>query len=162
MSPYKSPVNGVPAFTPVRLAFYKAKGTINDRLIRWGTNSPYSHVELIGPDGRGWSSSVREGEVRKKEINFGDHWDIIELPWMDVNVACDRMDPEMGKSYDYIGIMFSHVLSLSRSHPDKWFCSEIIAFSLGLPDPHLYSPGSLSETVKYLTTFRQAMTKDKE
>lgn len=147
-------------FNPVRLAFYKAPGTLNDKVIRWGSNHPYSHVELIGPDGLGWSASAREGEVRKKKINFDSgNWDIITIPWQDTNTVAARMEDLMGLKYDYLGIILTHVVSLNRSHPDKWFCSEIVAMSLGLPDPHEYSPGSLSRTVRYLTTFQSALTK---
>ena len=140
-----------------RLAFYKAPGTLTDRLIRWGSNSPYSHVEFVRPDGRGLSASIREGCVRVKEIDFtSGHWDVIEVPWQDAELAIDRIMQHDGKAYDTWGVLACHVVSLARSHPDKWFCSELIAYGLGLPNPHLYSPGSLAATVQHLTTFSAA------
>lgn len=140
--------------TPTRLAFYKAKGTWVDRLIRWGSSSPYSHVELIGPDGQGWSASPRDGKVRKTEIDFDSgHWDIIELPWKNLDVVADRVNDEMGKKYDWIGVISNHVVRLVRPSRGKWFCSELVAHGLGLDKPHTYSPGSLADTVRYMTTF---------
>ncbi len=139
----------------VRLAFYKASGTITDKAIRFVTRSAYSHVELIGHDGKGWSASPREGLVRKKQIDFDDSWDIIDIPWVSTDDACARIEDEIGKSYDYAGIFLSQILSLNRSNPDKWFCSELVAKSIGLPDPNEYSPGSLSNTVGYLRTFKK-------
>lgn len=141
----------------VKLAFYKAPGTLIDKIIRWGTKTKYSHVEFIGPDGKGWSVSPRDTTVRKKDIDFDDgHWDLIEVPWASCELMCNRIEAEMGKKYDWKGIIFNHILSLSRSNPDKWFCSELVAYGLGLEQPEIYSPGSLFNTVNFMTTFQKA------
>jgi hypothetical protein len=146
------------AFNHVRLAFYKAPGTLNDKLIRWGSGHPYSHVELIGPDGRGWSASAREGNVRKKEINFDSgNWDIVDMPWKNGDVVAQRMEEFMGQKYDYWGLFLTHVIRVNRSVPDRWICSEVVARCLGLPDAHEFSPGSLANIVKHYSTFQQSL-----
>lgn len=146
------------AFVPVRLAFYKAPGTLVDKFIRWGSNHEYSHVELIGPDGLGWSASTREGKVRKKKINFDSgNWDIIDMPWKDASVVASRMEPFMGQRYDYIGLFLTHVIALNRSVPNRWICSEIVAMALGLPDAHEFSPGSLANIARHYSTFQQSL-----
>jgi len=134
-----------------KLAFYKAPGNWQDKLIRWGTMSEYSHVELIGPDGLGWSASVREGTVRRIPIDFWDgNWDVLEVPWADTREIAANMLPEMGKKYDMFGIVASHVLSANRSSQDKWFCSEVIAHCMGFAVPHEFSPGTLYRQCKYI------------
>ena len=62
-----------------KLAFYKAKGTLIDLLIRVFTNSKYSHVEIVC--NKDWySSSPRDGGVRVKQIiDDGNSWDFIEV-----------------------------------------------------------------------------------
>lgn len=146
------------AFNSVSLAFYKAPGNIVDKAIRWGSNHEYSHVELIGSDGLGWSASPREGLVRKKKINFDSgNWDIIDMPWKNGDVVANRMEPLMGQKYDYWGLFLTHIVRTNRSIPDRWICSEIVAMSLGLPDPHEFSPGSLANIVKHYSTFQQSL-----
>ena len=159
----QSPGPKIEEVTPVRLAFYKGKGTWIDKLIRWGTGTPYSHVELIGPDGKGWSASPRERKVRKKAINFDSgNWDIVEVHWKSLTITADRINPMMGRKYDYVGIFLNHVISVMRPRPDKWFCSELIAYSLGLQNPHTFSPGSLYNVEKYMTNFQKVANAPKE
>jgi len=135
----------------IQIAFYKGEGTYIDRLIRWGTNTPYSHVELIGPDGKGWSASPREGIVRKKEIDWeSGHWDIITVDWKDLEIVSQDVEAHMGKRYDYRSIISNHVFSLIRSNPDRWFCSELIACALGFYQPETFSPGSLYNVLVYI------------
>ena len=68
----------------MKLACYKGKrgGTAGffDAAVRWWTRGPYSHVELVFSDGMSASSSMRDGGVRFKEIEYHpDRWDFIEL-----------------------------------------------------------------------------------
>jgi len=48
----------------IRLTLYKAPGDTYDRFIRLWTRSPYSHCELVLPDGRFVTSSPQDGGVR--------------------------------------------------------------------------------------------------
>jgi len=55
----------------------------------------------------------------------------------------------LGAGYDYTGILFSQVLAFGRHDESRWFCSEIIAASLGLPNPQRVSPQFLFDVVTW-------------
>ena len=38
----------------IKVAFYKGTGDLFNKIVRWWTKSPYSHAELILPDGVTW------------------------------------------------------------------------------------------------------------
>lgn len=141
-----------------QLAFFKGQGNWVDRIIRLVSRSPYSHVELIAEpmirDQAGgficYSSSPRDGGVRIKPIVLKDgHWDVVPVEWYagDVRAIFRAND---GARYDWIGILFSQFLNWRRQDKKRWFCSEIIATALGLPNPESFSPGSLKATVEKL------------
>jgi len=135
----------------VQIAFYKAPGNLVDKTIRWGSNSIYSHVEIIGPDGYGWSSSQRDGGVRSKKIDFeSGSWDILDVAWVDARSAVMKVHPHLGKKYDYAAILLSHVLATERHAKGRWICSELVAHCLGLPNPHTLSPGRLYDMLLYM------------
>lgn len=131
------------------LAFYKAPGTIIDKAIRVRTGSPYSHAEFL-PYGLGhqrqapaWSSSSRDGGVRCKLIRFDEgRWDIVPVPWAPDD-ALHRMAREDGKKYDYLGVLVGRSLGLPIQCPDRWFCFEICAYALGLPNHHIMTGSPL-------------------
>jgi len=147
------------------LAFYRGRGRLDDRVIRAVTRSPFSHVELTVCPGRGpadvaqpaLSASGRDGGVRRKTIAFApDRWELLPLlpwvpadPWAPSN-PWTRAAAEIGAAYDYRGILLTFAVPLRRQHPDRWFCSELCAHALGLPDPHTYAPGDLYHWVRAL------------
>ena len=83
-----------------KLAFYKAKGTWVDLLIRAFTHSPYSHVEIVC--NRDWySSSPRDGGVRIKQIvDDGNSWDFIEVD-SDKDRLYQKYREYKGRGYDF-------------------------------------------------------------
>ncbi|MCH2164102.1 MAG: hypothetical protein MK098_05555 [Marinovum sp.] len=95
------------------------------------------------------SSSGRDGGVREKPILLkSDSWDLVQLkiaPEKPVQFIRDRI----GARYDYRGILFSQVLALGRHSESRWFCSEIVAASLGLDHPHRLSPQMLFDVVTW-------------
>lgn len=165
-----------------QLAFYKGKGNWVDKLIRFVTRSPYSHVELIlepklkspiGGSSGGtnavrnggskavtcYSSSARDGGVRIKAIILNpDHWDLVDIEWY-VGDHIERLFADLaGSKYDYLGLAFSQFFNWRRHCQTRWFCSEIIAFALGIPNANSYSPGDLKALVAKLnTTHRQGI-----
>lgn len=141
-----------------KLAFYKAKGTWVDQLIRLVTRSPYSHVELITEpdlyfaDGsmRCTSSSLRDGGVRVRNIILKPgHWDIVEVEWYAGDLPY-FFKQFIGAKYDFAGLIFSQFFNWRRQDNQRWFCSELIAASLGIPNPSSYSPGELKAFVEKL------------
>lgn len=127
----------------MKIAFYKWKWDWLDRLIRWGTASKYSHCEIIVWHNTCFWSSYRDGWVRTKIINLNSwNWDILEMEVSD-ELLSKIMATQTGKKYDLKWILFSQLLKVNHHNPDKWFCSEIIAFILGYKEPESYSPWDL-------------------
>ncbi|TXH45429.1 MAG: hypothetical protein E6Q97_31615 [Desulfurellales bacterium] len=143
------------------LAFYKARGTIIDRAIRVVTRSPYSHVEiLIGCDAApeapfswpAFSASGRDGGVRTKLVTFdAGAWDFIAVPWAPAGRIRLAEETQCGLGYDWAGLILSQVFNLRRGSARRWFCSELVAWSLGLPIPSALSPGDLAEWADFLS-----------
>lgn len=132
----------------IQLWFYKAKGNFLDKLIRLVTRSKYSHVELC-IDGYCYSSSQWDGGVRRKLINFSDHWDKIELE-VSSEHKLDMLilfQEENGKKYDWFGAIKTAIRFVPE-HEDKFFCSEIVAQALGLPKPRNWTPEDLYQFFK--------------
>jgi hypothetical protein len=135
------------------LAFYRGRGTWVDRVIRVVTRSPYSHVEMIlSPDRpvagdlerRAFSSSTRDGGVRIKWISFDlDNWDFLPVTWADTYRIEATIAVHSGRSYDFVALLLSQFLNLRRGMTQRWFCSELIAWTLDLPFPSALSPGDL-------------------
>lgn len=132
------------------LAFYKGHGRLTDRLIRWASQSPFSHVELV-LEGHACentlnaiSASGRDGGVRVKAIAFHpDRWVFVPVPWADRQSANARAMATVGAGYDWTALFLAQVLHLRRTRQDLWFCSELVAHALGLPQPQTLSPGDL-------------------
>jgi len=135
----------------VQIAFYKGKGLIGNALIRWWTHSPYSHCELI-VDGMAYSSSLMDGGVRAKRIDFDpEHWEIIELPWADAGAVQAYFLATQGERYSWLDLLRSQVFNRNEDEPGAAFCSEWCAAALGLPSPATLSPATLRELCLFLT-----------
>lgn len=144
----------------VTLAFYKGRGkTIAERFqdgaIRIASRGIYSHVELIAGEAVHdcpsvcLSSSGRDGGVRQQTIVLkSSSWDLVSMP-MDAAGPCQFIRNHIGARYDYTGIVLSQVLAFGGHDPDKWFCSEICAAALGLPNPQRVSPQFLFDVVTW-------------
>ncbi|GIT92887.1 hypothetical protein JANAI62_33450 [Jannaschia pagri] len=133
------------------VAFYRGRGTVADRIVRYATRSPFSHCELIhtdvtprrGDTVRCVSASGRDKGVRIKEITLTPaKWDIYAVPWAPDD-AWDRAVAHVGKPYELWSMVLSQLFNFRRQDRGKWFCSELIAYALGLNMPHAKSPGDL-------------------
>jgi len=142
--------------TPLKLAFYKGRGTATDRLIRTVTRSQFSHVELVlgpavlGQEARCLSASYRDGGVRFKIIRLTPgRWVLRDVGgWADPERAWNRAAVQIGADYDLMGIALTFALPLRREAHGKWFCSELCADALDLPRPHTIAPGDLFDWVQ--------------
>lgn len=125
------------------LAFYKAQGNYQDKLIRFRTMSPYSHVELV-IDRLCYSSSPRDGGVRKKIIELEPNkWDLVAVPWLQSSQALRVFEKYSGSEYDLLGVLVGQLFNAPIHDRDKCFCSELVAEMLGFEQPWRYSPASL-------------------
>jgi hypothetical protein len=122
----------------IKIAFYKGHGRLRDKLVRLWTRSPYSHVELVLPDNKGWmgiyppdSPRVRNNTLNNQDLH---EWDFIELRVTEdqVEAILDFYDLTRDQSYDWIGMTLSHILPFRVKHINKWYCSEWVAYALGL------------------------------
>ncbi|WP_371767479.1 hypothetical protein [Massilia sp.] len=144
----------------MKAAFYKGTHAgmpgIYNRLVRWWTRSPYSHVELIffdgGPDDdcQAASASYMDGGVRFKWFAFDPAlWDFVDLPGYLALPALRWFDDHEGDAYDLVGnvhFVFSPVGDDKR----KWFCSEAVASALGMPNPERFDPGTLYAALSFI------------
>ena len=154
----------------LKVAFYKGKGDIIDKLVRFWTNSKYSHTELVIQNDNMnsyWITSHNECNgvrvIENRLINKDD-WDFILIDNVtneNIQKINQLLKPELGKKYDYLGIFLSQVIPIEIDNPDKWFCSEIVSYLLknsGIKDikvvlnyhPQYYNPGNLFDRlIKY-------------
>lgn len=117
----------------VKVAFYKGleatDTTIYDKAICYYTKGQYSHTELVLFDSISYSSSPRDGGVRRKKIIFDDKdWDFIEIDNIDVNKIVKFFNLTENDKYDWIGI-FGFIVPF-KDRTNAWFCSEWVSNAL--------------------------------
>lgn len=136
----------------IKLALYKAKGTLPNAAIRWWTGSQYSHCELV-VDGWCYSSSVMDKGVRRKLIDLNSgHWDCIDLPWADAEFVRDYLDKTDHLGYGWGALVTSQFLNLGIGYADSQFCSEWCANALQIPNASAYSPQTLLELCEFINS----------
>lgn len=148
------------------VAFYRGKGRVSDRIVRFATRSPFSHVELIRQDERPRrgetvrciSASGRDGGVRIKDIRLeAPKWDVYAVPWAPGD-AWDRAEAHLGAPYELWSMVISQFFNFRRHSRRRWFCSELVAHALGLSMPHAMAPGDLLRAVHdHSGTWRAAL-----
>lgn len=133
----------------MHLALYKGPATgLRNKVGRWLvcalTLSRYSHVELV-LHGVSYTSSFIDGGVRSKVIDLASgHWDLISIEG-DEQLAYDRFFADRGKPYDWLGMLrVSPLLRWLPRRGSSRFCSEEVAWMLGLDDPETFSPAGLA------------------
>ena len=128
----------------IQAAFYRKKGDWVDRVIRFRTVSPYSHVELVAPNGLCYSSSPRDGGVRAKVLELlPDDWELAPLPWADYLHIKHFFDRTKSNPYDFVGAIVGQALAAKAHIDGAYFCSEWCAEALGLSESWRYSPALL-------------------
>lgn len=130
----------------VRLALYKRKRwwDIGAALIRWWKMTPYSHCELL-VDGVCYSSSMRDGGVRAKEIEFKDgHWDFIDVPWVGSVQVKNFYAITKKTRYGWKDLILRQIFN-KRGDSSGMFCSEWCAAALGIEHAYAFDPGLLAE-----------------
>jgi hypothetical protein len=154
----------------MQVAFYKGrlrdnpKARLFDRLICWWTSGPYSHCELVLGMGKTepyalcGSSSIRDGGVRTKWITLDPaRWVLIDVAKHPAlyglaldngnhpnarNRARTWFEERLGAPYDWPAIL-GFVFHRRWGRGQKWFCSEAVCDSLGLPSAGI-SPNDLA------------------
>lgn len=117
----------------IKICFYKGfKGTFLDKMISLFTFSKYSHCELLLSDGYSYSSSNRDGGVRRKIIDYDpDKWDIFNLEVISEKYIYIFYNHTNRCSYDYISIFINFILPFFRiSTGTQYYCSEWVSTAL--------------------------------
>ena len=131
----------------VKIAFYKGKKRVFNRLVSWWTRGPYSHTELV-IDGISYSSSFMDGGVRAKEIVYDpEHWDVFDAPWVDAEAAIAWFKAHEGRGYDVLGLV-GFVLGPVGDDKARYFCSEAVASMLGFEETWRLHPNAFAAVVR--------------
>lgn len=134
----------------VDIIAYKGRGRIGDWLIRLWTWSKYSHVELR-INGIGYTSMYGIGVNSFDRKDLSGDWDVFPVDCTKGNVMdmLIRYNKIKHQPYDVVGVAVGQLLKTFRWHKkDEWFCSEVVAYMLGLEHPERYAP---KDTVTYIT-----------
>ena len=121
----------------ITVAFYKGEGLRRDRIVRWWTGSPYSHVELIMPNGTMTGITPPDYPVIRTKSISGiqkTDWDFIDISVTEkqLNLLRRFIDSTRGQGYDWFGMIVSHLTPLKVRIPNKWYCSEWVAYALSV------------------------------
>lgn len=130
----------------LRIAFYKGRQRLFNRLIAWFLNGPYSHCELVLETVEGLStcvsSSQSDGGVRLKKMALEPaHWDLVAVRG-DTLVALRWLVAHEGNGYDLWGLL-GFIGRRGEAAGNREFCSEAVAAMLGWPDPWRFDPMTL-------------------
>ena len=120
------------------VAFYKGEGAWHNRIVRWSTQSKYSHAELIMPDGK--SISIKPFDplgIRKErfyEVEPLEDYDMICVPVNQEQINTIEMffRDTKGDGYDWPGMLISKLTPFFVKRTGRWYCSEWIAYALRL------------------------------
>lgn len=131
----------------MRIAFYKGRKRLFNRVTSWWLKGPYSHCELVlCTDANGLavcaSSSAMDGGVRIKHMQLDPaHWELVDVGG-DLEQAWVWLRTHKGDGYDYLGL-FGFVARVLGHDKGRWVCSEAVAAMLGIPDAWRFDPCSL-------------------
>ncbi len=146
-----------------KIAFYKGKkpgsGLMTsvfrflDSATRVLTKGPYSHCELVEvlPTGeyKCFSSSYRDGGVRSKILSLNqESWDFVSADFVRLETLQEVENSTEGLGYDLLGAM--GLVFLTPQSQKRWFCSELVAEVIGLPESWRYTPNTLYSVCKRL------------
>lgn len=135
----------------MKVAFYKGRKRLFNRLVAWYLRGDYSHCELILSESIGVSecasSSYLDGGVRTKRMVLDpEHWDIIEVGG-DENYVRSWLSYYEEDRYDILGLL-GFVWRRESGMSEKWFCSEAVAAMLGIEEPWRFDPMNLYFALK--------------
>lgn len=120
----------------IQVAFYKGKGNLINTIVRWWTNSIYSHAEMVLDDDITWIgiSPFVKSKIKKRietDIDYAE-WDFytINVTEEQYKVILEFFEETKGESYDWVGMLCSQFLPFRIKTKNRWYCSEWIAYAL--------------------------------
>lgn len=144
----------------MKVAFYKSKQRLFNRLVCWYLKGSYSHCELVlkdNSDGTSLclSSSFMDGGVRLKNIYLDKNkWDFIELndPRFTLEHALDYYEQHKNTKYDVLGLL-GFIWRRQTGIKHKMFCSEVLADYIGYEEPFRFDPVILYQSLNVVKVF---------
>lgn len=114
------------------IALYRGE-SLASRVIRWATWSPYSHVAWIDDDNgdvyEAWGKGVvRAGNLLANHTN-GTPIEVFTVAGETHERRClirYAMAGELGKPYDFRGVLGFVSRRAQAQSQDRWFCSELV------------------------------------
>jgi len=129
--------------TEIKIAFFKNGNGWLHKIVRWWTKSPYSHAELVMPDGKTWVSispflTSRVAPRIKYKLENPEDWDFLVFKLSDrkpvreyqLDELYKFIDMTQGCKYDSTGMIMSQLCPFLIKRRDKWYCSEWIAHAM--------------------------------
>jgi hypothetical protein len=103
-------------------------------------------------DGEGYTSTARDGGVRRKKIDFNDTetWDLVEVPWAQAVEVKTYFADTKGTKYSVALLLLDQFFNFNLAPKGASFCSEWCATALLIPSPAIYSPNSLYNLLCFL------------
>jgi cell wall-associated NlpC family hydrolase len=113
-------------------------------LIRVTTWSDWSHVDLI--DGQSVLGAVAfhgvERELLATRLANASRAEVMTIPCADAKAVIEAAKSQIGKPYDWLGV-FGIGLHRDWQDPDRWFCSELVAWAFDVAGQPLFRRDSL-------------------
>ena len=110
---------------------------------QWGVE--YSHISIVDPRSNNvnkimiweaWWDGVRYCEYTEDRPADAFY---MEVPADTINLFVTWLDQQVGKAYDYLGLLGFLWRSNKYQNPNKWFCSELAATAFKVAGYHLYN-----------------------
>jgi hypothetical protein len=139
----------------VKIAFYKAPGTVLDKLIRWWEVGQYAHCEMIlqeNADGTYTIASAVPGvgvRIAENQSLPETDWDFVTIPG---NVSDVRawFVAHAGEAYDYVGLLGFLARPLTFVIRKKFFCSRACLRSLGFNGAWRIDPNTMYDFATFI------------
>lgn len=125
----------------IRVAFRYGDKRIFARAVCWLRGGDSAHCEVShrweGEEALCTSASFMDGGVRQKTINLSpDKWRVYEMDISPEDVVKWHRKHQ-GKKYDVLGLL-GFIWRRVEGSARRFFCSEVSAEIMGLPEPQLY------------------------
>ena len=106
--------------------------TLSDRIIRFMTKSPFSHVDIVLDNGL--LGARLNGGVKIRNFDYMKFSKVVkykvDIPDDASKVAIQAAISQIGKPYDWRAVFSWLFFMREWDDPNKWFCSELIAWAI--------------------------------
>lgn len=143
----------------MRFVLYSNQKSIISKLIRWQTRGQYSHAALLTSDGSIIESMEGIGVRSRSSITEGAEGDSYDVFTVQTTENQDKIiemfaGHQIGKKYDYLGILRFLTREPNYNQKNRYFCSELVFDAFGYAGIDLFkdmqgwevSPALLSHT----------------